>query len=770
MILLTVSFLLGVITILLLPYAQAILIACVLTAVLVSLIVIFYWLRLSAKTLAILLIGFVAGFGYCFAYINHVKRHQLPIAFEGKTLRVMGKIIGVPQQHAQYTSFIFLINQLNQQATHLRVKLNWYAKPLALTTGERWRLSVRLKRVHGMSNPGGFDYQQYLFSQRILAAGYVVANGDQRLLVKQNMAAFIDRLRGLIAARMRLAMKDHSLAAIPIALSVGVKDDVQPQQWQVFRATGTSHLMAISGLHIGLVAGMLFWLASFFWRFFPTFTNRMPAPHIGAIAALIGALIYSALAGFALPTQRALIMIAVFMFSFLLKRQTISFQSLCLALLLVLIIDPLAPLSAGFWLSFAAVAVIFYGVAGRLSARGLWWKWGRVQWVVSLGLIPIMLVLFQQASIIGLFANLIAIPWFSFLVVPLCLIGALASLFSLPVSAVILKLALWMLQPIWWLLEFLASLPVALWHQSINTNWLIICSVMTSILLLLPRGLPGRGIAVIWILPVFLYQPNKLINGEFKLTVLDVGQGLATVIQTKHHVMVYDTGPKLGPTFDMGESVVVPFLRYQRVKQLDMLMISHADNDHIGGAQSVLASYPAKFTLASLPKTYQKFYYQPCVAGTHWRWDGVSFRVLYPALGQAYADNNSSCVLKVSNHQHSVLLTGDIEQKAEGWLLVHDPGELKTTILVVPHHGSKTSSTLAFLEKTQANFAIVSTGYLNRYRLPNQIVIKRYQRLGTTLFNTVNTGALTVLVGEHSLHWRANRSRPRLYQLNLVGG
>ncbi|MCK5640480.1 MAG: DNA internalization-related competence protein ComEC/Rec2, partial [Gammaproteobacteria bacterium] len=536
-----------------------------------------------------------------------------------------------------------------------------------------------------------------------------------------------------------------------------------PRQWEVLIATGTNHLMAISGLHIGLVAGLVYLLVRWLWVFAGSLALTVPAPKAGAFAALLAAMVYAALAGFSIPTQRALVMIAVAMGAVLLQRHVLPRQGLALALLLVLLLDPLAVLAPGFWLSFAAVAVILYGMAGRLSPRGIWWRWGRVQWLVAIGLLPFMLLLFGRVAPLSPLANIIAVPWMGFLVVPLTLLGALLLPLTEPVANLLLTSAVWLVELLWPLLEGLADASSGLQFPA-PPLWAMLPGLIGMAWLLAPRGWPVRGLGIIGLLPMLLNSPAKPNAGEVWLTLLDVGQGLATVVQTTNHVLVYDTGPRFSDSFDTGKAVVAPYLQHRGIGRIDTLVISHGDNDHIGGAQSLSRALPVEEILTSVPGKIPWQRSTPCQRGQQWRWDGVDFEVLHPPSHYRSRGNDGSCVIRVSSRAGDVLLTGDIEALSELELVLQEADALQTRILIAPHHGSKTSSNESFVTAVAPEYVLLPVGYRNRYGLPNAEVVSRYQKAGSRLLDTASHGAISVVMGsQHDILPTTYRSFARRY-------
>jgi competence protein ComEC len=420
-----------------------------------------------------------------------------------------------------------------------------------------------------------------------------------------------------------------------------------------------------------------------------------------------------------------------------------------MALFFVLLLHPLAVLSAGFWLSFAAVSVIFYGLGARVGQVTKWKVWVKLQLIVSIGLIPFTLLWFQNASLVSPIANAIVIPIVGFIVVPLSLLASVVSFISVPFSHLLFHLAVWVLSIAWHILVWFSGHSFGAWQYAVSNNFIMFSVVLGVLVLLAPKGWPARWLGIIFITPLFLIHPTAPKIGTAKFTLLDVGQGLASVVRTQHHVLVYDTGAKWGPNFNMGEAVVVPFLRQMGIGHIDMLMISHGDNDHIGGAASVLSVMPVAKVLTSVSKRFAKGRAQLCLAGMHWQWDEVKFAVLYPTASHLGLDNDSSCLLRVSAGDKHLLLTGDIEKTSEQFLLSKQKVDLAANVIVAPHHGSKTSSTLAFVKAVAPQWVFYPVGYLNRYHFPNQIVRHRYQTVGAQSLATDSAGAISFTLSQN---------------------
>jgi len=698
-----------------------------------------------------LVTAFLLGFSWCLFYSYLHLAWFIPDDLVGKPILISGVIATIPAIDSERTTFLFSINEFNHQHANGLVKLSWQYNDNHLRVGDQWQFVARLKKIHGMMNPGGFDYEAMAFQENIRATGYIIESNDNKLLATHSVNYLIDRIRQSLADEINQNLPISNTSPWITALAIGERQGISAENWQILRDTGTNHLMAIAGLHIGLMSGFMFALVAAIWRRIPALAVKLPAQHAGAIAACLMALIYSALAGFSLPTQRAVIMLCVFFVAFLLRRKILSWQAWSIALLGVLLLNPLSVLTDSFWLSFAAVALIIYGVSGRISTHGLWWKLGRIQWVIALGLIPFGIWLFQQFSFVSFIANSIAIPCVGFVIVPLTLFGCALLLFSVKLGGLMLQLADKILGLLWKVLTVLAHLHWASWYQVMPNNWILLSTCVAVILWLSPAGFPGKYFSLIFLLPIILYQATVPKEGEFILSLLDVGQGLSSVIQTKNHLLVFDAGPKLGSNFDMGESVVAPFLRSIGARKIDLLVISHGDNDHIGGSEALANYFPILETKTSVPGKILSFRPTYCLAGENWQWDGVNFTFLFPTLDTLNLDNNSSCVLKVSNQLHSVLLTGDIEKKAEKYLLATQLNNLPSEIMIAPHHGSKTSALNDFLTAIHPKMVWFPVGYLNRYHFPNPSVIEKYHELGVTQYDTVEDGAIQFSSAENKI-------------------
>lgn len=740
------------------------------------------WPLTRPVRLGVLGLVFVLGMVWTASTAFALRGAWLAKQWEGRDIRITGLVVQLPAKRSDGSPARFAMKVLRAESKagqeigfSGRVRLSW-KRASNMRLGQVWNMTVRLKRPRGLANPYGFDYEAWLFAQRYRATGYVRDRDSEPLELPSVDGAGWRHGVDLWRQSLIQAVPDVPFNGVLRALLVGDRSGLSQTQWRVFRRTGTGHLVAISGLHIGLMAAMAYFLVRWSARWGPLGNllarRRGTRVQYAALIAFVMAAIYAAMAGFSVPTQRALIMLLIGLAALLLRLPLQSWRVWWLALMGVLLVDPLAPLAAGFWLSFAAVAWILLAYQGRRPVRGstLMWKWGRIHWVLALGLAPMTLFWFSQASVIAPLANLIAVPWMSLFVVPLTLLGGLLSQVWSPAGALLMNWADSLLEPLWMLLQWMSSLPMASWEVPTLEPLSLGLALLAMLLLILPRGFPGRGLFVPLLLPMVMLnlhgdeaRPDAdLADGEFRLTLLDVGQGLSAVLRTRNRVLLYDTGPAYPSGFDTGEAVVVPWLRAEGHRHLDTLLISHGDNDHRGGLESVLKAVSAQRLLSGEPSRVPGA--SPCVSGLEWQWDGVRFSVLAPPQGVAWKGNHASCVLRVENGKASAMLTADLEARGERYLLEQHRDSLDTDVLQVPHHGSRSSSTVAFVAAVDPTLALITSGYRNRFGLPRAEIQDRYRARGARLFNTRETGALELCFRadgriEGPVAWREHQRR-----------
>jgi len=762
------AFLLGVCVLQLQPDLQApVWTQAELLAFLPILGLVFYF-RPDHRVLIALLLGYMWALLFAHCYLQQRLQNHL----EGQEILIKGKVVGLVIQGEQSTRFNFVIDEyesvinLNKQNMPHKIRLSWYRNKPVISSGENWQLLVKLKAPHGLFNPNSFDYEKWLYQQGVHATGYVRKSTDNQLLNIGSIGLSINSSRQMLQ-RLISQLPDQSNAGLLKALSIGDKSQISPQQWQVLIASGTSHLLAISGLHIGLVAGLVFFVTR---KAIPArLIHSISAQQYAALASIFIGGIYTALAGFSVPTQRAFIMLLVVMLAVLLKRPAFSLNTLSLALLVVLIIDPISILGVGFWLSFGAVLLILLIVNSRSQRQSSLFKAVSVQWQIALAMLPLSVLLFQQGSLISPLANMFMIPLVGILIVPLALLASFMSFIFIDWSIWLFTLAGDLLGLGWQALVWMGQLPVATWQQPVVPIHYAVLALLGGVILLFPRGFPLRYSGAVLLLPMLLYVPEKPARNDFWLTLLDVGQGLSILIRTHENALLYDSGSKFGERYDIGRQVVIPYLRTVGVKQLGMVMISHADNDHAGGASTVLEQIGVKRLLVggrlndfSLP---HKAHAVRCEAGDKWQWDGVIFEVLHPSTDYVKT-NNKSCVLRVSNMQKSVLLTGDIERLAELNMLKTSAPMISSDVLIVPHHGSNTSSSLELLKSVDPQLAVVSAGYKNRFRHPTKKIESRYKERYIEMLNTAYEGAIQLKFSENIQGGQIEVKRQRKEQVH----
>ncbi|HEY5807752.1 MAG TPA: DNA internalization-related competence protein ComEC/Rec2 [Povalibacter sp.] len=728
------------------------------------------WILSAMAVLLMLLrsrVGLALIAGIVLAWSSTAARlaDDLPVVLEGVDLLVRGYVASLPDTIDTDPQFEFEITQAPAGVSP-RIRLSWYDSAERPKPGELWQLVVRLKRRNGFANPGGFDYEAQLLRQGIGATGYV-RNDERNVRIATASARYaVLRIRAWLAGRIAVAVGPDPMLGILQGLAVGDTSAMSASQWRVLAATGTTHLMAISGLHITMVAALAAWLGGGVVRWRHAQRLRLTAIHGRVLFGGIAAIAYAALAGFSVPTQRTLAMLCIVFAVRAACREFSVASALGIALVVVLLIDPFAPLSVGAWLSFGAVAAILLASSGRRNPEGMMRSFARTQIAVTVGLMPILLGAFGSLSLVSPLANAVAVPVFTLILVPIVLLGALLAVVSVPLASAILGLATQILRWFWPLLDQLAQAPLAQWHFPQLPGVVYVALSVGAVVMILPGITATRVTAVLLCLPAAVWRPHVPDEGEFRFTLLDVGQGLAAVVRTRSHVLVYDAGPAFRSGRDTGEVVVVPYLYSQGIRAVDTLMISHGDLDHRGGMESILRSVPVVRLLTG-PSVQSTPLHRAtlCQAGQRWTWDGVQFEVLHPASAEYAHDNDSSCVLRIEGSGGSALLAGDLQQEGES--VVAAAGLMQTDIVVAPHHGSRTSSTDAFIDATRARFVLIPAGYRNRWGFPRQEVIDRWGASGAQPFSTQDSGAVEVDVKadgvsaprqyrkEHRHYWRA---------------
>ena len=736
--------------------------------------------------ISIVLVSLFAGFMWASGVAHLRLTDALPSEWESRDIQLIGVVASLPQLQERGERFLFDVEHVvtDDAMVPSRISIARYFagyrefSPVHAKSdfrpGERWRLTVRLKRPHGTYNPYGFDFEEWALERNIRATGYLRKTPDNARLAPlvYRPSYLIERVREAVRERFQSVLGDAPYAGVLLALAIGDDDAISDDDWETFRRTGTVHLMSISGLHVTMVASLGFALVFALWRRMEPLALRLPARKAAAVAGVGVAGAYALLAGFAVPTQRTFYMLAVLAAALWSGRAVSMSLVLCWALLVVVVLDPWAVLAPGFWLSFGAVALLAYAGSHRLARLGWLKESVRAQWVITLGLTPLLLALFQQVSIISPVANAFAIPVISLVVTPLALLGAV-----IPIDALLLA-AHAVMGGCMRLLQMGAELPVAVWQQHAPPAWAVVAGIVGILWMLLPRGFPMRWLGGAGLAPMFLLLPATPPPGALHAAVLDVGQGLSVVLRTANHALLYDAGPRYSQDADSGNRIVIPYLRGQGVGRLDGIVLSHDDSDHTGGAASVMEGLPVGWLASPLPASHalrgMAWRDVSCFAGQSWTWDGVRFEMLHP-LQRSYGieklkDNDRSCVLKVVSMHGSLLLAGDIERLTELELLERAGSSLEADVLVAPHHGSKTSSTREFVRQVNPQIAIMTAGYRNRFGHPKKEVLERYREIGSTIYRSDRDGAILIDFGRGGMvagAWR--RKAPRYWHEQGAG-
>ncbi|SEU10594.1 DNA internalization-related competence protein ComEC/Rec2 [Variovorax sp. OV084] len=738
------------------------------------------WRRMPGRGLMLiaLLCGAMAGAGLTGWRAAVYASGALDPALEGRDLQVTGVVSEMPQRNEAGTQFRLDVESAGwadpdaqgRPAVPDRIALGWYAEgsslwsrasesraPLASTVGslhagERWRLTVRLKAPHGSRNPHGFDSELWMWEQGLHASGYVRtgARDAAPMLVASTWWHPIERAREAVRDGVFERVPDRAQAGVIAALVTGDQSAIDRSGWDVFRATGVAHLMSISGLHVTMFAWLAAHVVGLLWRRSARLMLRLPAQQAALIGGVLLATLYALFSGWGVPSQRTVWMLATVALLRLTGRRWPWPHVWLLTAAVVVALDPWALMQAGFWLSFVAVGVLFATDAAvpgerKTGAASRLLQFFREQWVITLAITPLSLLLFQQVSLIGLLANAVAIPWVTLVITPLAMLGvAVAPLWDLAARAV---------QVLALLLQWLAGLPYATLSMAAPPLWMAACGVAGGALLAMRLSWSLRSLGIPLLLPVLLWQAPRPAAGEFELLAADIGQGNAVLVRTATHSLLYDAGPRYSLESDAGHRVLVPLLRAYG-ERLDMLVLSHRDTDHTGGAPAVLAMQPRAELLSSLEATHPlqaTLAARRCEAGQAWTWDGVHFEVLHPfdTDYRGFTKPNAvSCVLRIGNGRAAALLAGDIERLQEAALVVRTPQLLRADVLLAPHHGSKTSSSPAFLDAVQPGIAFVQAGYRNRFGHPAQEVAARYRDRGVRLVENTRCGAA---------HWTSTR-------------
>lgn len=687
-------------------------------------------------------------------------------------IAVSGHVLGLPR--LDLTPPRFELQPDAESAARLgsrgRLRLSWYQQAPALLPGQRFVGTLRLRLPQGVQNPGGFDFERYAFEQRFAATGYV-RSGRVFESGPLPFLARVDRVRLQLSRQIARSVSDPTLGALLQALAVGDQRGLQGPEWAILRSTGTGHLIAISGMHVGLVAGFGALCFGFWYRLFPRLALRLPRMLLAALGALLFASAYALLAGWSLPVQRTLVMIAVVLCARMQKRNASMPQSLAVAAVVVLLIDPLAVLSASFWLSFLGVAGLLWCLPGKTTELIVARSWrqraqtvlsgfGRAQLAMSIGLLPVVIAFFGQSSLVGPLANLLAVPWITFVVIPLLLVALLLDSASAVLGSGLLQVAAGLLKPLWSVLDSMADWPGAAIHFPEPDGLAVVLAIIGALWLFMPRGVPARALGLPLFLPLLWPVLTPIADGDARISMIDVGQGLSVLVQTRTHTLLFDAGGGTRKGFDFGEAVVVPSLYALGVHGLDRLVLSNLDADHAGGRDAVLAAWPDAEVQIGIDADPAP----RCLAGEHWQWDGVAFEFLHPPQYFPDRGNDSSCVLRVQAKAGVALLTGDISALIEARLLRDQAPLLRADLVFVPHHGSRSASSAAFVQATGARIALISAGRDNRYGHPDANVVARWRVGGARVLSSADSGFVAVSLSDLDAVSQRRSQHPHYWQ------
>ncbi len=694
----------------------------------------------------------LGGFALMWFAVQSRLDDQLDSAWENQTLVIEAYIVDFPKN--SLGTLRFIATPLERSELPNLLRLSWYLPQDRLLelpqVGQLWQLQVKLRKPHGYSNPHGFDYEGWLFSKGIGATGYVLEEVDNRQLSEKPLD-IISATRAHFAARIAALLPDDDAAAVLMAIGVGARHKITREQWDRYAATGTSHLMAISGLHIGLAAGSMFLLCRVLLA---PICSRRNVRDLAVLVAILAAGAYALVSGMAVPAQRAFVMALAVAVAIALRRRIAGSMMLAVPGLLIFLLDPVAILLPGFKLSFSAVGILYicaqqhfrttvfricqYAGPVMTNVRRLVY----LQFALLAGLFPLTVFIFDRVAIAAPFVNLLALPIFNFFTVPLCLFGMLLDGPMQGVGDALLSWAYESIRVVLMLVDFVAERPSLRYAVPAFGATIAVVAVLPTLHAILPPAWPGRRLAWIAIIAVLLYKPTPPPQGCLDYSVLDVGQGLAVVLRTSQHVLLFDTGPAFRSGSNTAELVILPFLQSVGIEKLDKLIVSHADQDHAGGFPALLRALQIDQIVVGERIGQSKSSQSLCAAGYHWTWDEVNFEVLHPRNSSAWRGNDLSCVVLVSIGDMRLLLTGDIEAPVEK-LLLHATALTRVDIVLVPHHGSGTSSSQPFVATLQPALAIVSAGFGNRWGMPRTDVVQRWEDAGATLLNTATAGAIS---------------------------
>jgi competence protein ComEC len=711
------------------------------TESLYSLLALVFALILKAKPQCLL--WFFAAFLWALGHQGWMSDKHMPDSSIINNAQIQGTIVSIPVNSNGRSQFQFEIHSLNQVLVKSKVNLSCYNNCPQFTVGQVWQFQVKLKKPENLQNPGSYDFKKKLIANHIGWSGYL--KPSQAVLIdNQSNPNILLSVREYLGQQLEKLIQNQQTLGIIQALSLGLTQHIDKDHWNLFRNTGTTHLMVISGAHIALISGSIYWLLLWLWSRSEFLCLYKPAAQAAGFAGILAALLYALLAGFSPPVQRSFIACTLILLSNLLGYKFTGWQGWRYGLLLVLVLEPHTVLLPGFYLSFLAVAILI-GTSQRFRYTGFR-KNLLLQSACLIGLLPFTLYWFSYGATDGIVANLIAIPLVGYFLVPL-------SLISVALSCISPKIPFFFS-----LINFLVESLITYLHWVDNLSFINITFHMPSILILFSLTI---SIFIIFFMPALALIPSALILlicsffpfyprpkiGEAYINVLDVGQGLAIFIATAKHTLIYDTGSKFYQGSDMGKLAIIPYLKIAGVKQINKIIISHPDMDHRGGLTSIEEEFPLEELLVNSPAFYGRG--KNCHLYPDWDWDGIHFHFL--AIKQNFpGKNNTSCVLKINSDKSSVLLTGDIEKPSEYYLISNNKKELTSDFLVVAHHGSKTSSSNAFIQAVSPRFAIISAGLDNRFHFPHKETLKTLSSYKVKTFNTATCGMVTLQLSKNN--------------------
>ncbi|MDH3451553.1 MAG: DNA internalization-related competence protein ComEC/Rec2 [Gammaproteobacteria bacterium] len=668
-----------------------------------------------------------------------------------------------PRQSGRAVAFI--AEAADDRRLPRRMRISWLEPPVSLRPGDNWQLELRLRRPRGTSNPGVFDVEQWLFRDAIGAVGYVVAGHRNHLLDSGSMSAVL-AVRQHFVERTAALVPSASQAAVLAALVVGVRNRLSRDDWDRYARTGTSHLIAISGLHIGLAAGGSYMLVACLGGLLRYAGNLH---RLAILVSLLVSILYALVSGCAVPARRASTMIVIAGIVLLRRGQPNAAVIVAVTCIGMAVTAPLATMAPGFKLSFAAVAVLLWlarQYPGAGAARGYGplklltasRQLGMTQVLLFLGLLPATVLLFDRIAFTAPLVNLLAVPVFSFVTVPFALLGLLLDGPLQFVGDQVLLIAARSIGLIEAVITFAAALDVAAHAVPELAGIAVLIVLLPVIWVVAPPGWPGRNLAWLALVALVLYSPRKPPPGCARIDVLDVGQGLAALVQTHRSVLLFDTGPAFQSGGSAAASIIVPLLASRGIERVDSLVVSHTDLDHAGGVAEIVRAVDVGEVISGETLMVSELAYRRCSGGSRWHRDGVEFRLLHPPPGSAYKGNDASCVLQVAAGQRRLLLTGDIERRVEEEL-VRSAALHTVDAVVVPHHGSGTSSGAPFVRALSPKVAIVPAGFGNRWGFPKPAVAERWRAVGADVLTTGTSGAVSVFMCAGADHVTVRKHR-----------